>query len=108
MRVLEHPILGDVDLSDMVSVTVDGKEIKARRGAPIAAELLANGIVVLRRTAKLRQSRSVFCCIGRCTDCVMTVNGHPNVRSCVTPIEPGMVIETHDGLGKVGARTPCP
>jgi predicted molibdopterin-dependent oxidoreductase YjgC len=106
VRVLKHPILGDADLGDMVSVTVDGKEIKARRGAPIAAELMANGIIVLRRTAKLHQNRGVFCCIGRCTDCVMMVNGHPNVRTCVTPIEPGMVIETQDGLGKPEVRTP--
>jgi NADH dehydrogenase/NADH:ubiquinone oxidoreductase subunit G len=30
----------------------------------------------------------------------MTVNGDPNVRTCVTPVEAGMVVETQDGLGK--------
>ena len=30
------------------------------------------------------------------------VNRTPNVRSCTTPLEEGMVIETQHGLGKVG------
>ena len=30
------------------------------------------------------------------------VDGKPNVRSCVTPLTEGMVIETQHGLGKFG------
>ena len=29
----------------------------------------------------------------------MTVNGDPNVRTCVTPVEEGMIVETQNGLG---------
>jgi NADH dehydrogenase/NADH:ubiquinone oxidoreductase subunit G len=32
----------------------------------------------------------------------MIVNGIPNVRTCVTPVEEGMVIETQYGKGKWG------
>jgi len=32
----------------------------------------------------------------------MTVNGKPNVRTCITPVEEGMVVETQEGIGKGG------
>jgi len=35
--------------------------------------------------------------LGRCTDCMMIVNGQPNVRTCVTPARDGMVIQTQVG-----------
>ena len=39
----------------------------------------------------------MFCAIGRCTDCVMIVNGKSNIRTCITPLEEGMVVETQYG-----------
>ena len=71
-------------------------------GQPIAAALLDNGISVFRHTHKTGRPRSLFCGIGQCSDCVVVVNGTPNVRSCTTPLEEGMVIDTQHGLGKVG------
>ena len=64
--------------------------------------LFRSGIMVHRHTAKLHEPRGIYCGIGQCTDCVMTVNGKPNVRTCITPVEEGMVIETQEGIGKGG------
>ena len=100
-RVTTHPILPDVDRPD-VTITVDGREIPAKSGEPIAAALLASGVRVFRKTAKKGYPRGVFCGIGRCTDCVMTVDGKPNVRTCVTPVRAGMKVETQNGLGRWG------
>jgi len=83
----------------MIQIEVDGQLIPARQGEPIAAALLAAGIRVFRRTAKRNEPRGVYCAIGRCTDCAMTVNGRPNVRTCVTPAEDGMVVRSQHGLG---------
>ena len=101
MRVTKHPILPDVDQPD-ITIIVDGREIPAKSGEPIAAALLASGVRVFRKTAKKGYPRGVFCGIGRCTDCVMTVDGKPNVRTCVTPVRAGMKVETQQGLGKWG------
>lgn len=98
MRVVHHPFLPDVDGPD-TTIYVDGKPIPAKTGEPIAAALLAAGIRVCRRTAKKGLPRGIFCGIGRCTDCVMTVDGVPNVRTCVTPVRPNMRVETQNGLG---------
>jgi predicted molibdopterin-dependent oxidoreductase YjgC len=100
MRVINHPILGDDSRTENVRITVDGREINARLGEPIAAALLAAGIRKFRVTPRYGAPRGIFCGIGRCTDCIMTVNGRPNVRTCVTSVEDGMIVETQKGLGK--------
>jgi hypothetical protein len=64
-----------------------------------ASALTAAGIKRFRTTSKGRDPRGIFCAIGRCTDCVMEVNGRPNVRTCVTPVEAGMKVNTQVGLG---------
>jgi predicted molibdopterin-dependent oxidoreductase YjgC len=92
MRVDKHPVLGDREEGRLVTVSVDGAEIQAVEGEPIAAALLAQGIRVMRKTPRYGEPRGIFCGIGRCTDCIMNVDGVPNVRTCVTPIREGMII----------------
>jgi len=98
LRVIRHPILGDQAPAGFVEIIVDGRALAAREGETIAAALLAAGIRVNRYTPKHHEPRGLFCAIGQCTDCVMVVNGIPNVRTCVTPIAPGMKIETQRSL----------
>lgn len=100
MRITNHPILGRDKKLANAEITVDGVKIPAIEGEPIAAALLAAGIRQFRYTAKEHKPRGIFCGIGRCTDCVMTVDGQPNVRTCVTPVKNGMVVTTQIGLGK--------
>jgi aerobic-type carbon monoxide dehydrogenase small subunit (CoxS/CutS family) len=52
---------------------------------------------VHRYTAKRHEPRGIFCAIGRCTDCVMVVDGVPNVRTCMTPLTEGMRVQTQYG-----------
>lgn len=76
-----------------------GAPLKAFEGEPIAAALVAAGVRVFRRTSKRGEPRQLFCGIGRCTDCVMVVDGQPNVRTCVMPVREGMQVEVQDGRG---------
>ncbi|QRN86917.1 (2Fe-2S)-binding protein [Clostridia bacterium] len=96
-----HPIV-DFEEDRLVEVTVNGKKMMAAKDKPIAAALFKAGVDVFRITEKLKSPRSLFCGIGQCNDCVMEVNGIPNVRTCVTMVEEGMVINTQEGLGKIG------
>jgi len=99
-RVTEHVILGeDSTLDDVVEIIVDGKPISAKIGEPILAALLAENIIINRYTVKRKEPRGLFCGIGQCTDCAMIVNGKANVRTCITPVEAGMVIKTQHGIG---------
>jgi len=99
MRFDNHPILGEPPAREPVAFTCDGKTLTGYEGEPVAAALLAAGIRVHRLTRKARAPRGVFCAIGRCTDCVMVVDGRPNVRTCVTPLKEGMDVRTQVGAG---------
>lgn len=100
MRVREHPILGDLPEVRRVTIEVDGHPIEAREGEPILAALYAHGFKTCRTTEKRDDPRGLFCGLGRCTDCVMVVDGVPNVRTCVTPVRDGMRVETQEGRGR--------
>lgn len=99
-RIEHHVILGEAPEARMVTITVDGEKIKAREGEMILAALIAQGKIVSRYTAKRHEPRGLFCGIGQCTDCAMIVDGRPNVRTCITPVREGMVVETQDGYTK--------
>ena len=103
MRVAEHPVLGEASFGKEVVIYFDGRPVPALEGEPVAAALLAAGIRAFRTTEKRREPRGVFCAIGRCTDCMMIVDGRPNTRTCVTPVRAGMRVEMQHGLvGEVG------
>ena len=80
---------------------VDGAPVVAFPGETVASALLASGRRSFRHTQKHNEPRGIFCGMGICFDCLMTVNGVPNVRTCVTPAEPGMIVITQHGLPEV-------
>jgi len=103
LRVRVHPVLGEPPVDEVVHITVDGQTLPALKGEPILAALAAHGIRRCRTTTHKREPRWFYCGIGRCTDCVMIVDGIPNVRTCVTPVADGMRIETQHGTGQWSA-----
>jgi len=100
MRIKEHPIL-DFDKKEEITFTYNGKEIKAYEGETIAAALYAAGIRVLKTSSKYERPRGLFCAIGNCSSCHMVVDGTPNVKTCITKVEEGMVVEQEVGKGDV-------
>ena len=97
MRIMEHPIL-PIPKKNKVTIYYNGKALPALEGEPVASALMAAGIRSMRTTPKLHEPRGIFCAIGRCTDCMMIVDGIPNTRTCVTMVYDGMRVERQDGL----------
>jgi predicted molibdopterin-dependent oxidoreductase YjgC len=95
---MEHPILGKPQKGRFVTFTFDGRPVQGYEGEPIAAALKAAGVMIHRYTARRHLPRGIFCAIGRCTDCVMVVDGKPNIRTCVTPLKEGMDVKTQYGV----------
>jgi predicted molibdopterin-dependent oxidoreductase YjgC len=81
-------------------IEVDGRKVLAYEGETIAAVLLAAGIRVSRLTPKKHEPRGVYCGIGICHECVMVVNGVPDIRICQTLATPGCKVATQKGLGE--------
>lgn len=91
-RIHEHPIL-KFERGNEVTIYLDGKPMRAFESETVAAALCANGLKELSRSIKYRRPRGVFCAIGRCSACMMEVDGVPNVRACVTNVKDGMEIK---------------
>ena len=85
---------GKIHAGAIVTLQVDGVPLQARRGQTVAAAMLAAGRRVLRRTRFKGRPRGLFCAMGVCFDCVMTVDGRNGVRACMTPVEDGMQVVT--------------
>jgi len=83
-----------------IEITFDGHPLAARSGETVAAALLARGITTFRTMPRSGEPRGGYCLVGRCSDCLVQVDGLPNVRACVTPVAPGMRIATQRGLGE--------
>jgi NADH dehydrogenase/NADH:ubiquinone oxidoreductase subunit G len=86
----------DIDRGPAVTILVDGAPISAHEGETVAGALLASGRRIFRHT-RHGQPRGLYCGIGVCFDCVVTVDGTPGVRACLTPVSAGMVVETGSG-----------
>lgn len=82
-----------------VELVVDSQPVRAFEGESVAAALLAAGRRTLRTTACFHEPRGMYCGIGVCFDCVMTIDGRPNVRACQTTVRAGMRIESQPGDG---------
>jgi hypothetical protein len=76
-------------------VTFDGRTIPMVPGQTVAAVLIAAGFRSWRTTLVDRRPRGLFCGIGICFDCLVTVNGVPSVRACIIEARPGDVISSH-------------
>lgn len=76
-----------------VTFYFDGKPVIGLEGDSIASALYAQGRRVFGRSFKYHRPRGLYCMSGRCPNCLMTVDGKPNVRTCVTPVAEGMRVE---------------
>jgi sarcosine oxidase subunit alpha len=91
-------LLPAVQRGKSVNITVDGKPIEAYQGETVAAAMLAAGIRTFNKSHKHKQPRSLYCGMGVCYECLVTINGVHAQRACVTNVEEGMVIETEREL----------
>lgn len=84
---------------DALRIDLDGTPVDGIHGQTIAGVLLGSGVLAWRRTSGSGKPRGVFCGIGVCFDCIVTVNGQRDVRACQRRARDGDSIETqHDAL----------
>ena len=73
-----------------VTITVDGKRVRAFEGDTIGSAMTANDITVTGRSFKYHRPRGILCMTGACPNCLVGVDGVPNVRGCTEPVRDGM------------------
>lgn len=93
-RIINHPVLGKLEEKKKVQFQFDGETYEGFENDTIASALLANGIRTLRKHEESGNPRGIYCNIGHCYECRVTVDGETNVRACLTPVKENMVIES--------------
>jgi NADPH-dependent 2,4-dienoyl-CoA reductase/sulfur reductase-like enzyme len=73
-----------------ITLSLEGRAITAGPGQTVAATLIAAGMRVCRVTES-GERRGVFCGMGVCQECVMTIDGEP-LRACMTLARDGMTV----------------
>ncbi|MEV0595231.1 (2Fe-2S)-binding protein [Nonomuraea cavernae] len=81
-------------MSDAFQITVDGRPVPVTRGQTIGAALHAAGVRSWRTTRLGGRPRGLFCGIGVCFDCLVSVNGRPPERACLLDAQPGDEVTT--------------
>lgn len=79
----------------VVRIVVDGAPLDAREGDSVASALLAAGRRALRNGPD-GMPRGVFCGIGACFDCLVTIDGRSGQRACLAPVRDGMSVRCLD------------
>ena len=77
-------------------IEVNGQLVPARPGQTIAAVLLSAGRRVWRRTQH-GEPRGLFCGMGVCFECLVTVDDVAGQRACMTLAQPGMQVQMAAG-----------
>ncbi len=75
------------------TISLDGQKITAYPGETLATVLLANGKRVFRHSQNKGEPRGLYCGMGICFECLVTVNGRANVRACQTLAQPDDIVE---------------
>jgi predicted molibdopterin-dependent oxidoreductase YjgC len=73
------------------NIEINGRTIQAHAGQTLAATLIAAGITTFRQTLT-HEPRGLFCGMGVCFECLVTVNGIPDQRACMTSVQPEMKV----------------
>ena len=102
MRIKKHPII-DFEHKKKISFNFNNKKMTGLKSDCIASALHAQGVKILTKSLKYDLPRGFFCGIGKCSSCLMRVNGIPNVRTCIAPLKQGIKVEMQDKFGRLPA-----
>ena len=106
-----------IDRSRTVAFDFDGRTVEGYEGDTIASALYASGVRIFSRSFKYHRPRGLLCAAGSCANCLVTVDGVPNVRACTEPARSGLSVRGQNAwpsverdalsvLDKLGALMP--
>jgi D-hydroxyproline dehydrogenase subunit gamma len=70
-----------------IRILVNGRQFVAHKGESVLAALIAAGLRTLRTSHVHGEGRGPLCGMGVCYECLVSINGRPNQRSCMTEAE---------------------
>lgn len=89
-----NPSSSGTDDPSSVTIHFNGRPIAALPQDTVASALYRSGRRIFSRSFKYHRPRGLLCVSGKCPNCLMNVDGTPNVRACMQPVQDGMQV-TH-------------
>ncbi len=90
-----------LDRAQPVTFRYGSERIDGFAGDTFGSALYASGRRVFSRSFKYHRPRGLLCCSGHCANCMMTVDGVPNVRVCAEPVRDGAVVTAQNVWGSL-------
>jgi len=84
-----------------IAFDFEGRSVPAFEGDTIGSALAAAGVTITGRSFKYHRARGLYCMTGSCPNCLMQVDGIPNVRSCTEPVRDGMRVHRQNAWPNV-------
>jgi sarcosine oxidase subunit alpha len=81
------------DPEKKIRIYVNGRECPAFLGETVLAALTAAGHNSLRKSRQVQEPRGALCGMGVCYECLVSVNGVPGRRACLTEVQDLMEIK---------------
>jgi aerobic-type carbon monoxide dehydrogenase small subunit (CoxS/CutS family) len=82
---------------EKIEVTVNGQRVTAFAGELVSTVLHANGQFIFAHKTTTGRASGLYCGMGVCYECLVTINGEKNVRACQMYVVDQMDIQTAAG-----------
>jgi len=97
LRINTHPVTGrSTENRPVIKIFVNNQPLEVLEGETLAAALWANGLIAVGQNPGAELPRGMYCGIGHCYECRVTVDGIEDVRSCLIPVREGMQVALMD------------
>jgi sarcosine oxidase subunit alpha len=90
-----------IDRKRPIGFWLDGRDVLGFVGDTVASAIAAAGVVVTGRSFKYHRPRGLFCMTGACANCMVRIDGVPNLRACQTLLKRDMRVERQNGIPSV-------
>ncbi len=91
LRLTSHPVFnGSAESRKTVTIMVDGRSLDVLEGEILVAALWVNDFISLGHNPSDGTHRGMYCGIGHCYECRVTVDGVEDLRSCLIQVRDGM------------------
>ncbi len=87
-----------------ISINFEGLQVSARTGESVAAALVNSGHLGFR-TTNAGAERGIFCGMGVCSECALTIDGEPGRLGCMTKVSEGMCVEKNPPMRHLNDAT---
>lgn len=82
----------DIARKESITLMVNGRKLTAYRGETVLSALIAAGVKTVKKSLVVAENRGALCGMGVCYQCLVTIDGKPNIRACMVEVRDKMEI----------------